>query len=317
VITGDGALGGTRAAPGGGKTAARDPRKSGRLRVFRFARTLVRALADAWDKDATERAAALTYYAVLALFPALLMTISLLGLAGGASEGSLSSGLTTLLPAESRPLVEGALQQMGRDTSATVSVAVAGGAGALWSACSYAGVFRRAVHTVYGVVDHRPAWRAAPRIVLTSLTLLALLVCSALCLVLSGELARRVGDLLHLAGPAVSAWRALRWPLLLVVAAALVLILFRSGPRGTRPLRSIAPGGVVAVALWLLASAGFAAYTSRMGTYNRLYGPLAGMVVFLVWLWFSNLALMIGVHFNVEHRASLAARTPEAEPGDG
>jgi membrane protein len=96
-----------------------------------------------------------------------------------------------------------------------------------------------------------------------------------------------------------------------VVASALVLVLFRSGPRGTRSLRALAPGGALAVALWLATSAGFATYTSHLGTYNRLYGPLAGTVVFLVWLWFSNLALMVGAHFNVEHSRTRARPGPE------
>ncbi|WP_235032369.1 YihY/virulence factor BrkB family protein [Actinacidiphila yanglinensis] len=307
---------------------AHDVRKSGgRLRrtraVWRFGRTLVRALAASWDKDVTERAAALTYYAVLALFPALLMTVSLLGVAGGPADSSLSAGVTTLLPPESRPVVASALQDMARDHSATLSVAVAGGLGAMWSASSYAAVFRRALHTMHGSNDRRPAWRTGPRVVLTSLTLLVLLTASAACLVVTGALAHRAGDVLHMSGPAQAAWRGLRWPLLLVVAAALVLVLFRTGPRGTRTLRAMAPGGALAVGLWLAGSAGFAAYTAHMGTYNRLYGPLAGTVIFLVWLWFSNLALMIGAHFNVEHARAVAERAARAEaagtgggPGD-
>lgn len=279
----------------------RGPTLRGIMAVLRFTRILVRSIAAAWDKDATERAAALTYYAVLALFPALLMTISLLGLAGGYSQNSLSTGITTLLPAESRTVVGTALQDMARDKSTSVSLSVFGGLGAIWSSCAYASVFRRALHTMYGTDDRRPAWRTAPRVVFTSVTLLVLLVSSAVCLVVTGALAHRAGNLLHMAPASLSAWRGLRWPLLLVMAAALVLVLFRSGPRGTRSLRSMAPGGAVAVVLWLSASAGFAAYTSHMGTYNRLYGPLAGTVIFLVWLWFSNLALMIGAHFNVEH----------------
>jgi len=294
--------------------ARRERRRGGGLRrgmaVLRFGRTLARALAASWDKDVTERAAALTYYAVLALFPALLMTVSLIGMAGGPSDSSLSAGVTTLLPAESRPVVASALQNMARDHSATVSLAVAGGLGAMWSASSYAAVFRRALHSMHGVDDRRPAWRTGPRVVLTSLTLLVLLVCSAVCLVVTGALAHRAGTLLHMDGPALSAWRGLRWPLLLVVAAILVLVLFRTGPRGTRSLRAMAPGGALAVVLWLAASAAFAVYTGRMGTYNRLYGPLAGTVIFLVWLWVSNLALMIGAHFNVEHSR---ARRPDAD----
>ncbi|WNI14444.1 YihY/virulence factor BrkB family protein [Actinacidiphila sp. ITFR-21] len=287
--------------------------------LLRFLRTLFHTLAAAWDKDATERAAALTYYAVLAIFPALLMTVSLLGLTGGEDDGSLSAGVTTLLPAESRPVVAQALLDMARDRSASLSLSVIGGAGAIWSACAYASVFRRGLHIMHGVTDRRPAWRTVPRVVITSVTLLVLLVCSALCLVVTGVLARRTGTLLNMNGATLAAWRGLRWPLLLVVASALVLVLFRSGPRGSRSLRALAPGGALAVGLWLATSAGFAAYTSHLGTYNRLYGPLAGTVVFLVWLWFSNLALLVGAHFNVEHSRALAARArpaPEPAPAD-
>ncbi|WP_329129688.1 YihY/virulence factor BrkB family protein [Streptomyces sp. NBC_01476] len=287
---------------------ARRPRLRRLTAVWRFGRTLVRAIAAAWDKDATERAAALTYYAVLAIFPALLMTVSLVGLTGGASEGGLSAGITTLLPAESRPVVAQALQDMARDKSASLSLSVGGGAGAIWSSCAYASVFRRALHLMHGVTDRRPAWRTVPRVVFTSAALLVLLVASALCLVVTGALAHRTGALLHMDDAALVAWRSLRWPALVVVASALVLVLFRSGPRGTRSLRSLAPGGALAVVLWLATSAGFAAYTAHLGTYNRLYGPLAGTVVFLVWLWFSNLALMVGAHFNVEHSRARAAR---------
>jgi membrane protein len=141
-----------------------------------------------------------------------------------------------------------------------------------------------------------------------------LLVCSAVCLVVTGALARRTGALLDMDGATLAAWRGLRWPRLVVVASALVLVLFRSGPRDTRSLRSLVPGGALAVALWLATSVGFAQYTAHLGTYNRLYGPLAGPVVFLVWLWFSNLALMIGAHFNVEHGRARAARARPSPP---
>lgn len=311
VTTGDGTMRDVR-KEGEDRNAGRRHLGHRLLSVFRFARTLGRALAAAWDKDATEQAAALTYYAVLALFPALLMTFSLIGLAGGPSDSSVSAGLTSLLPAPAQSAAADTLQRMAEDTSATVSLAVASGVGAAWSACSYAAVFRRALHHIHGVDDHRPAWRTVPRILITSATLLVLLVAGTVCLVVTGELSRRAGALLHVAGPLVSAWRGLRWPVLLLVAAVLVLVLFRSGPRGTRSLRTMAPGGVVAVGLWLLASAGFALYTARMDTYHRLYGPLGGAVAFLVWLWLSNLALMVGAHFNVEHARSLTRRSRSA-----
>ncbi|WP_333767323.1 YihY/virulence factor BrkB family protein [Streptomyces sp. IBSBF 2435] len=278
---------------------------------FGAVRTLARSIAAAWDKDATERAAALTYYAVLALFPALLMTLSVVGLTGSPDASGVPGGLEVLMPGQSRPLVANTLRHMAENASATTSLATFSGVGAAWAACSYAAVFRRALHHIQGVEDHRPAWRAAPRVVLTALLLLVLLVCSTICVIVSGEVAHRTGDLLHLGSPVVSAWRALRWPVLVAVATATVLILFRSGPTGARSLRATAPGGGVAVGLWLLTSAGFAIYTARMGTYNRLYGPLAGAVAFLVWMWFSNLALLVGAHYNAERarRSGAAAKS--------
>lgn len=306
MTTDDGAVHGAR--------AAHKRRFAKTVATFRAIRALGRAVAAAWDEDATERAAALTYYAVLALFPALLVTVSVLGLTGGSSDGDLAAEITPLMPIASRPIVASALQDMADDRSATLSLVIIGSAGAVWSACSYSSVFRRALHSMYRVTDHRPAWRTAPRIVFTSVTLLVLLVASATSLVVSGEVAHRVGTLLHMSTPVVAAWRVLRWPLLLILVAALVLVLFRSGPRGTRSFRAMAPGGGVAVILWLLTSAGFAAYTARAGTYNRLYGPLAGTVVFLVWLWFSNLALLIGAHFNAQ-RALDGAERPDTGTG--
>ena len=304
VATGQDTAGGARRRPA-------DVRRGGPL--GRFGRTFGRALASSWDEDVTERAAALTYYAVLALFPAMLMTISLLSMVGGPDESSLADGLTALMPAESRPVVASALQDMARDQSATVSLAVGGGLGAMWSASSYAAVFRRALHALYGTEERPSAWRAGPRVVLTSATLLVLLVAGAVLLVVSGALAHHLGELLQMNGPVLAAWHVLRWPLLLAVAAALVLVLFRSGPRGTRSLRAMAPGGALAVALWLAGSAAFALYTGEMGTYNRLYGPLAGTAVFLVWMWFANLSLMIGAHFNAAHARALRARHGAAE----
>lgn len=329
MATGEGVpSGGGQAGTGGrGRPQERGPgrgKEEGRRRarrvaaVFGMLRTLVRALAAAWDKDATERAAALTYYAVLALFPALLMTLSLVGLTGSPDGSGVPGGLEVLMPGQSRPLVADALRHMAQDASATSSLAALSGAGAAWAACSYAAVFRRALHHIHGVPDHRPAWRTAPRVVLTALMLLVLLACSTICVVVSGELAHRVGDLLHVGGEVVSAWRALRWPVLLAVAAATVLILFRSGPAVARGLRTTAPGGGVAVGLWLLISAGFATYTTRLGTYDRLYGQLSGAVAFLVWLWFSNLALLVGAHYNAERdQAAVARRTRAGRSAPG
>jgi membrane protein len=253
-----------------------------------------------WDDDVTDWAAALTYYAVLAIFPALLVTVSAMGLAGTGATESLIHRVTTVLPAQSGDLIAGVLKDMADQSTAAWLLAVFGTAGSLWSASSYLSVFRRALHAMHGVQDTRPMWRTAPRIVLTALTLLALLVTSVFALVLSGEVARTVGGFLGMDEVAADAWDTMKWPLLLCLAAVLVLILFRSGPAGTRGVRNRALGGGLAVLLWLVASLGFALYASHVGTYHRMYGSLAGIVVFLVWLWMSNLALLIGAQFNAE-----------------
>ncbi|MFF3906488.1 YihY/virulence factor BrkB family protein [Streptomyces sp. NPDC001848] len=253
-----------------------------------------------WNDDVTDWAAALTYYAVLALFPVLLVLLSVLGLTMPTAKPEVIDRVTRVVPAESRSLVRGALLQMADQSSAAWLVLFFGAAGALWSASSYLSVFRRALHAMHHVSAHRPVWRTAPRIVITAVVLITLLLSTTLSLLLSGSLARRLGRALDMGTVPEAAWDALRWPVLAAVAVALVLVLYRSGPAPSRPLRRMAPGGGLAIVLLLSASFGFTVYASHASTYHRLYGSLAGVVVFLVWLWLSNLALLAGAQFNVE-----------------
>ncbi|MFD5778639.1 YihY/virulence factor BrkB family protein [Streptomyces sp. NPDC126933] len=283
--------------------------QSGPRRGERLTGALRRTPLALWRDDATDRAAALTYYAVLAIFPALLVTVCSIGLAGPDASGKLANQVTALVPAQSQVLVHSALQEMAEQRSAAWLLASFGAVGALWSASSYLGVFRRALHTMNGAVDHRPPWRTAPRIAITACALLALLVTSAFTLVLTGEAAASLGRMLGMSSAVTLVWSGLKWPLLLALAAVLVLIVFRTGPPGTRRLRRSLPGGILAVALWLLTSAGFALYTAHAGTYNRLYGSLAGVIVFLVWLWVTNLSLLAGAQFNAELARGKADRS--------
>ncbi|MFJ4922886.1 YihY/virulence factor BrkB family protein [Streptomyces sp. NPDC088725] len=290
----------------------------GRLPRGRYLGALRRVPIAMWNDDATDRAAALTYYAVLAIFPALLVTVCCIGLAGPEATGKFADQVTSLVPAQSQNLVHSVLEEMTKQRSAAWLLASFGTVGALWSASSYLGIFRRALHIMHGAVDHRPPWRTAPRIALTACALLALLVTSAFTLVLTGEAAGALGRMLGMGSAASLAWSGLKWPLLFALAAVLVLIVFRNGPPGTRRLRRALPGGFLAVALWLLTSAGFALYTSHAGTYNRLYGSLAGVIVFLVWLWVTNLSLLAGAQFNAElFREDPARDDQDGEGGDG
>ncbi|MFE4856759.1 YihY/virulence factor BrkB family protein [Streptomyces sp. NPDC056670] len=271
-----------------------------RLRVTPIARRLRTALRDTavavWNDNVSDWAASLTYYALLALVPALLVAVSAIGLAAPQATDRLIDDLTSYAPAQSASALRDALRQMTA-TQSTVWVLVATGAvSALWSASSYLAVFRRALHAMHQMPDTRPTLRRAHTIVATALLLLALLLTGSAVIVISGPVARRAASLVGAHGN--GAWGALRWPVLLGVVAVLVFMLFRTGPAEARGVRRGLPGGVLAVVLWYAASALFTLYAGHIASYTRLYGSLAGVVVFLVWLWFSNLALLVGAQFN-------------------
>jgi membrane protein len=253
-----------------------------------------------WNDDVMDWAAALTYYAVLALFPVLLVILSVLGLTMPQTTPEVIDRMTGVVPAASRGLLRSALRQLAGQSSAAWMLMFFGAVGALWSGCSYLSVFRRALHAIHHVSARRPVWRTAPRIIVTAIVLISLLVTTTLALLVSGSLARRLGRALDLGTVPQTAWDTLRWAVLGAVACALVLVLYRSGPACSRPVRRMAPGGGLAILLLLTVSLGFTAYASHVSTYYRLYGSLAGVVVFLVWLWLSNLALLVGAQFNVE-----------------
>jgi membrane protein len=253
-----------------------------------------------WNDDVTDWAAALTYYAVLALFPVLLVILSIVGLTMPTAKPEVIDRLAQAAPVASQPLLRSTLRQLTEQQSAAWTLVFVGGAGALWSGSSYLSVFRRALHSMHRISAHRPVWRTAPRIIVTALVLISLLLVSTLTLFLTGSLARRLSRVLDLGSGPQAAWDALRWPVVAVAAVAMVLVLYRSGPASSRPVRRMAPGGTLAVMLLLAVSVGFAVYTSHIGAYHRLYGSLAGVVIFLIWLWLSNLALLMGAQFNAE-----------------
>ncbi|MEU5366523.1 YihY/virulence factor BrkB family protein [Streptomyces sp. NPDC005925] len=261
---------------------------------------LRRTPAAVWNDDITDWAAALTYYAVLALFPLLLVILSILGLTMPTAKPEVIDRMSQAVPAASRPLLRTTLRQMADQSSAAWTLVFFAGAGALWSGCSYLSVFRRALHAMHQISAKRPVWRTAPRIIATALVLISLFLTSTLALLVTGSLARRLGRALHLGGGLQDVWDTLRWPVVTAVAVTLVLVLYRSGPASSRPVRSMAPGGALALVLLLAVSFGFALYTAHVGAYHRLYGSLAGVVVFLIWLWLSNLALLAGAQFNAE-----------------
>nr|WP_241838849.1 YihY/virulence factor BrkB family protein [Streptomyces sp. TSRI0281] len=253
-----------------------------------------------WNDDISDWAAALTYYAILALLPALLVTVSVIGLANPGATNALIADITAFAPAESGAALRQPLEAATHERTAVWLLVATGTVSAVWSACSYLAVFRRALHAMHHVQDTRPALRKAHIIVASAVGLLVLLMASAFALVLTGPLARWLGHRMGLAHAGETLWAVLKWPVLLCLVACLILVLFRTGPPSARGRSQGLPGGVLAAFLWLVASAGFALYATHIGSYSRLYGSLAGLVVFLIWVWFTNLALLAGAQFNVE-----------------
>ncbi|MFB7334786.1 YihY/virulence factor BrkB family protein [Streptomyces adustus] len=262
-----------------------------------------------WRDDVSDHAAALTYYSILAVLPALLVTVVAFSLISPDTAKVFIAHVAAYAPGQSGAELHDVLARTLRDDSAAWTLLCAGAVSALWSASSYLAVFRRALHRMHGTADRRSPWRKGHRTVLTALLLLGLLEVSALVMVLTGPVAEAAGRLLGLDAMASWAWGLLRWPLLLGLVALLVVVVFHTGPVSARRRGHILPGGVLAAGLWLTASAGFAVYASAMSAYSRLYGSLAGVVVFLIWLWMSNLALLAGAQFIAElNRESAAPR---------
>ncbi|MGN9815177.1 YihY/virulence factor BrkB family protein [Streptomyces sp. SD11] len=270
-----------------------------------------------WRDDVSDYAAALTYYAILAVLPSLFVTVIAFSMISPGTAEDFIAHVTAYAPDQSGTQLHDVLTQTLRDGSAAWTLLAGGVVSALWSASSYLAVFRRALHRMHHEADHRSPWHTAPRILLTAFALLGLLLVSALLLLLTGPIAETTGRLLGLDAMAAWTWNLLRWPLLLCLVALLVVIVFHTGPVPARRRKHSVPGGILAAGLWLVVSGGFALYTSALGTYSKLYGSLAGAVVFLIWLWLSNLALLAGAQFTAELSGLSKKERPALPPAEG
>ncbi|MEU6313588.1 YihY/virulence factor BrkB family protein [Streptomyces sp. NPDC047014] len=270
------------------------------------------------DDELADRAAALTYFGVLALFPGLLVLVSLLGLVGESTTQRVLDAVSGLTPASVQDVIGDAVTQLqGRGGLGSV-VAVAGLAMALWSASGYVAAFIRASNAVYDVPEGRPVWKVLPLRLALTVTLMLLACASALIVVFTGGVARQAGALLGIGDTALLVWSIAKWPVLVVLVAAMIALLYWAAPNAKgRGFRWVTPGSFVALAIWLAASAGFAFYVANFGSYDKTYGTVAGVIVFLVWLWLANLAVLLGLEFDAElsrQRAIAGGMTPDDEP---
>jgi membrane protein len=258
------------------------------------------------DDQCTDLAAALTYYAVLASAPALLALISILGLVADAEAAvdSVTNTVSDFLPPETLDIIEPLIANAASSTGAGLAL-ILGAALALWSASGYVTAFSRAMNRVYEVEEGRPFWKLRPIMLLITLVTVVLAALVVASLVLSGPVAAAVGNAIGLGDTALTVWQFAKWPVALVLVVLVIALLYHSTPNVKQPkFRWISVGAAVAIVVWIIASAAFAVYVTQFGSYGSTYGTLGSVIVFLLWLWITNLALLFGAEIDAEMERS-------------
>jgi membrane protein len=282
-------------------SAARGPTSPPRLHRRSWLGALKRSGKGFQAHNLTDWAAALTYYGVLSIFPALVALVSILGLIGHSVTAPLVHNLAAVAPGPAKQIFTNAINGLQHSRGAAGVLVVVGIASAIWSASGYIGGFMRASNAIYEIEEGRPIWITRPVQLAVTVVLLALLVVCAVAVVFTGTLAKQVGHLIGAGSSAVTAWDIAKWPVLVVAVAFMFSILYWAAPNVRHPgFRWLTPGGLFGVAVWLVASAAFAAYVANFASYNKTYGTLGGVIAFLVWLWISNLAVLLGAELNAE-----------------
>lgn len=262
---------------------------------------LKRTFKEFQEDSLTDWSAALTYYAVLSIFPALIVLVSILGLIGPSATDPLLDNLETVAPGPAKDILTDAIENLQRSSGASGVVFVVGLAAAVWSASGYISAFMRASNVIYDIEEGRPIWKTLPVRVGLTVLLMVLTAISSVAVTLSGGLAREAGDLIGVGDTAIQVWNIAKWPVLLLLISFMFAVLYWAAPNVKQPgFKLISPGSVLAVIGWLIASAAFAFYVGNFGSYNKVYGALAGPIIFLVWLWISNIMILLGAEFNAE-----------------
>jgi membrane protein len=277
-----------------------------------------RTVAESREDNLPDLAAALTYYSILSIFPALLALVSVAGIVGEPATKPLLTNIGTFTPSAARDILESAVTGLAQGRGTAGVIFFLGLIGAIWAASSYVAGFMRAANVIWDVEEGRPIWKTLGVRVGVTLVTVVLLTAAAIAVVLTGGVARKAGTLLGIGDTGVRTWDIAKWPVLVLIAALIFGLLYYASPNvrhGT--FRSILPGGITAVVLWLAASALFALYVANFGSYDKTYGSLGAIIVFLMWLWITNLAILLGAELNAElarGRAIAEGKPADREP---
>jgi membrane protein len=288
------------------------PRKGG------IVQTVKRTIAEFKEDNLSDSAAALTYYSVLSIFPALIALVSIVGIVGDPKTvtNALTDIVSSVGPASAVETFKEPIEGITKSKGTAGILLIVGIASALWTASGYVGAFMRASNVIYEVEEGRSFIKLRPLQMLVTLVLVVLLALVLVALVLTGPVAKQVGSAIGVGGTAVTVWNIAKWPVLLAVVLLMIALLYYSSPNVKLPaFKWVTPGSILAVVVWLVASAAFAFYVANFGSYNKTYGALGGVIVFLVWLWITNVAILLGAELNAEHERSreLEAGVPGAE----
>jgi membrane protein len=280
---------------------------------------LKRTFTEFQDDNLTDWAAALTYYGVLSIFPALIVLVSVLGLIGTSATQPLIDNLGSVAPGPAKDIFTDAIKNLQGNSGASGVFFIIGLLGAIWAASGYVSAFMRASNAIYDIEEGRPIWKTLPVRVGLTVLLMVLTAISAVAVTLSGGLAQEVGGLVGVGDTAVQVWNIAKWPVLILFVSFMFAVLYWAAPNVKQPgFKWLSPGSVLAVIGWIIASVAFAFYVSNFGSYNKTYGALAGPVIFLVWLWISNIMILLGAEFNAElergRRIEEGMRPEDQEP---
>ncbi|AGL15170.1 YihY/virulence factor BrkB family protein [Actinoplanes sp. N902-109] len=269
------------------------------------------------EDNISDWAAALTYYGVLSIFPGALVLVSILGMLSDNGQKTVQDTLNQVAPSQIKDLVNQVLGQVS-DSGTASFAAIIGLLVAFWSASGYIAAFMRASNAIYDVPEGRPIWKTLPIRVGVTAVIGIMMIISAIIVVFTGDLAKAVGDSIGLGSAAVTTWSIAKWPVLVILVSLMFAILYWASPNAkTGGFRWVSPGGIFAVVLWVIASGAFAFYLANFANYNKTYGTLGGVIAFLVWLWISNIAIMLGAELDAElerGRAIAAGHSPDDEP---
>lgn len=318
-----------------------DPRRAGRRRPEPDARgkptslrqisrrswryLLRRTLREFFRDEALDLAAGLTYYGVLAVLPGLIALISMLGILGRGPESvaTILEIAGRVVPATGLDILRPVLERLTQSSAATLGL-VLGVLGALWFVSGYVRAFGRAMNRIYATHEGRPVWKLGPLMLLVTVVLGVLCICAVLLLLISGPLAGAIGDVLGLGSTVVLVWNVAKWPLLAAIVTVVIALLYYITPNVRQPrFRWLSPGALLAILTWFLGSALFGLYVANFPNYDATYGSLAGVIVFLVWIWVTNIALLLGAELDAEverarelQAGMVAERTVQLPPRD-